>query len=148
MKIQNNLTLQKKLQNHFMINGLKSLSEKTILKTFKVLQKTKIKNHEDLFRFVLINTISIIQLKQVKKKNRKTIKEFPFVLNKNNRITFSIKSILKSITQKKQYHNIYKKFFIELFSIIQNKTELIKTNEKNQDYILTKKKHTFFRWFC
>ena len=147
MKLQNYLTLKNKIQNHFMNSGLKSISEKTILKSFKVLQKNKKKNHKDLLKFIVINKVPVIHLKQIKKKNRKTVKEFPFVLNENNRITFSIKSILKSINQKKQF-NVSIRLFLEILNIISNKTEIVKTNEKNQDYALTKKKYTFFRWFC
>lgn len=148
MKINNkSLTLKTKICNYFMFQGNKSISEKFLLRSLKVLQKNINKNHENLLKLAIINVAPIIQMKQIKKKKRKTVKEFPFVLNEKNRISLSIKSILKSLNKKSNY-KVYKRFSSELLTISQNKNEVLKTKEINHENALTKKKYAFFRWFC
>lgn len=148
MKSQNKLLILKnKIYNSFMVAGNKHISEKTFLKSFKVLQKNTNKNHKDLFKAIIVNTAPIIQMKQIKKKKRKTIKEFPFVLNQKNRITLSIKTILKVLSRKKGL-KFHVKFPTEILSIVQYKSDTLKVKEKTHDEALIKKKYVFFRWFC
>ena len=139
--------LKTKIYNHFMLQGNKSTSEKVFLKSFKILQKNMNKDHKNLFKLAITNVAPIIQMKQIKKKKRKTVKEFPFVLNQKNRITISIKSIIKTANRKAN-SKVYKKFFAELLAIAQNKSEILKIKETNHEQALTKKKYIFFRWFC
>lgn len=125
-----------------MINGSKSSCEKILFKNFKLLQKSTKKNHKELIKSAIINLAPTIQLRQIKKKKRKSIKEFPYVLKKTNRISLGIKNIIKK--QKKMPN---KKLFEEIILVIRKKSELLKMNESVQRPILSKKKYIFFRWF-
>lgn len=136
------IIIKKKICNHLMINGSKSSCEKILFKNFKLLQKSTKKNHKELIKSAIINLAPTIQLRQIKKKKRKSIKEFPYVLKKTNRISLGIKNIIKK--QKKMPN---KKLFEEIILVIRKKSELLKMNESVQRPILSKKKYIFFRWF-
>ena len=141
------LFLRNKMYNHFMNDGKKFLCEQFFLKSFKILQKNTKKNHKKLTKLTIINTAPVVQMKQIKKKKRKTTKEFPFVLNRKNRITLSIKSVLNSLRRKSSFKT-EKKLSDEIILSSQNKSEMLKQKKMQQDQILLKKKYVFFRWFC
>lgn len=130
-----------------MDNGKKNTCEKVFLKSLKLLQKKTKKNHKSLLQTAVVNSTSIIQLKQIKKKKRKTVKEFPFVLNKKNRITQSIKSILLTVNIK-QNKNFFVKFSEEVLMNSGYKSNTLKVKETKHIEALSQKKYTFFRWFC
>lgn len=136
------ITIKNKIYNHLMINGNKLSCEKILFKNFKLLQKSTKKNDKKIIKFAIINLAPIIQLRQIKKKKRKSIKEFPYVLKKKNRISLGIKNIIK--TQTKISH---KNLFEEIILISKKRSEFSKINEITQKSILSKKKYIFFRWF-
>jgi len=138
--------LKNKIYNYIMLNGKKNVCEKMFLKSFKILQKHTIKNQRDVLKLAIINAAPTIQMKQVKKKKRKTIKEFPFILKKKNRIGLSVKFILKSL-QKNIKTKMEIAIFKELLLNANNKSSALKTKEINHKQALLKKKYVFFRWF-
>lgn len=146
MKIKS-LFLKHKVNNYMMIDGKKTVCEKIFLKSSKILQKNTTKNYRNVVKLAIINTAPTIQLKQIKEKKRKTVKEFPFILNKKNRITLSIKSILRSL-RKNTGTKIENSLPFELLLIANNKSDILKTKKDNHKLALTKKKYIFFRWFC
>ena len=81
--------LKTKIYNHLMINGKKKTSEKKILKSSKLIQKSITKNQKDLIKLAFINASPIIKLKQTLKKKTKRKKqnerEFPYIIKKENR---------------------------------------------------------------
>jgi ribosomal protein S7 len=135
-KIQTNLI--DKIYNHLMVNGNKHVCEKKILKTLKFLQKKNKKNDIEIVKMAITNSAPIIQLRQIKKRNRKTVKEFPYVLKQKNRISLGIKSIITTSVL-----NLSK----EILGLAKKKHEMLKVKEAAQKQALTKKKYTFFRWF-
>lgn len=139
--------LKVKIYNHLMFNGNKSICEQIFLKSSKILQKFTNKNHKNLIKLAIINGAPIIQMKQIKKNKRKTVKEFPFVLNKRNRTALSIKSIFRFLREK-QGTKFYDKLPNEIITSSQNKSDILKSRESSQEQALTKKKYAFFRWFC
>lgn len=141
------LSLKAKIFNHLMINGKKKTCEKNFLKSFKLLQKTVKKNHKNICKLAITNSAPIIQIKEIKKKKRKTTKEFPFTLNEKNRISSAIKYIL-SILKQKSKTNIHSQLKQEILLSSQNQSETIKKKKTLQDYALTKKKYSHYRWFC
>jgi len=143
----NKIILRKKIYTHLMHHGKKSTCEKVFLKALKTLQKETQKNHKSLIQTAIVNTTPTIQLKQIKKKKRKTIKEFPFVLNKKNRMTQSIKSILL-ITNSRPKNKFFINFPEEILLTSNLKSNILKTKEIKHTEALLKKKYTFFRWFC
>lgn len=141
------LFLKNKIYNYMMVDGKKTMSEKKILKSSKILQKNTIKNHKNIIKLAIMNAAPTIQMKQIKKKKRKTVKEFPFVLNKKNRITLSIKSILNSL-RKNTGTKIDALLPFELLSTANTKNDILKIKKDNHKLALIKKKYIFFRWFC
>lgn len=139
------LKLKEKLQNHMMVCGKKFLCEKILLQSLKVLQKTTKKNHKILLMASLINSTPVICMKTAEKKKGKTMKEFPYVLNRRNRITVSIKSVLQLINNKRKFVLEFSK---EILTNSQNESAVLKVKESRQNEALIKKKFTFFRWFC
>lgn len=136
------LIIKNKIYNHLMIGGNKFTCEKILFKNFKLLQKSTKKNHKDLIKSAIVNLAPAIQLRQIKKKKRKSIKEFPYVLKKTNRISLGIKNVIK-----KQSKTVTEMLFREIILISKKKSELSKLNETVQKSILSKKKYIFFRWF-
>jgi len=96
------LNIKHKIFNHLMTNGNKETCEKTFLKSSKSLQKSLLKNYPELIKIGIINTAPIVNVKQVrlKKGKKKNVKEYPFVLNSENRISLAIKFILETVKKK------------------------------------------------
>lgn len=130
--------LKKKIYNHLMVSGNKHICENKFLKTLKVLQKKNKKNNIEIIKMAVVNSAPIIQLRQIKKRKRKSVKEFPYVLKQKNRISLGIKSIVKisSINLSQ-----------EILMFANKKSELLKTKETEHRLALSKKKYIFFRWF-
>lgn len=141
------LFLRNKMYNYFMDHGKKFLCEKIFLKSFKIIQKNINKNHQKLTKLAFVNITPVIELRQIKKKKRKTVKEFPFVLNKKNRTMQSIKTIL-SLLRKKSGSKSQDQISSEFILSAQSKSIFLKSKKSNQQYALLKKKYVFFRWFC
>lgn len=144
---KNILILKNKINNHFMIQGKKNLCEHVFLKSYKMIQKNTNKNHKSLVKLMIINNAPVILTRQVKKKKRKTVKEFPYVVSKENRIASSVKSIVNSL-KKTTKKSLQTQFLSELILSSQNKNENYRLKKSGYQLALTKKKYLFFRWFC
>ena len=140
--MQNKITIKNKIYNYFMLNGHKNTCEKILIKNVKKLQKNNKKNHLSIIKLSIINTTPAIQLRQIKKKKRKSLKEFSYVLNQKNRISLGIKQIVEK-TRKTNTTNLFNEFL----SLSQKTNELLKNKENKLKIALTKKKYIFFRWF-
>ena len=121
-----------------MLNGNKNTCEKKVLQNLKILQKLTKKNHTDLIKLAIINSSPIIQLRQIKKKKRKSVKEFPYVLKRQNRISLGLKLLVE-----KSDNTLYQ----EILQFSKKRSELLKTKEAKHKLALTTKKYIFFRWF-
>lgn len=130
-----------------MIQGKKNLCEHVFLKSYKMIQKNTNKNHKSLVKLMIINNAPVILTRQVKKKKRKTVKEFPYVVSKENRIASSVKSIVNSL-KKTTKKSLQTQFLSELILSSQNKNENYRLKKSGYQLALTKKKYLFFRWFC
>jgi len=139
--------IKNKIINQHMIDGKKVLCEQFFLKNCKILQKTTTKNHEYILKLAIVNAASVILTKKIEIKNRKKIKEFPFLVNKKNRVALSIKSIMRSLKMCSENYRI-KTLSSELLLNAQNKSFVSKEKKDTQKKALIKKKYTFFRWFC
>ena len=83
------------LLNNLMKNGVKSTSEKLMLKATKLIQKNLLqKNFEDIVKLAIVNSSPHIFLKNVKRRKREPFK-IPFILNKSKRIFYAAKFIVK-----------------------------------------------------
>jgi ribosomal protein S7 len=101
-KLIKTLNIKHKIFNHLMVNGNKETCEKTFLKSSKSLQKSLLKNYQELIKIGIINSSPTVNVKQVKLKKgkKKNIKEYPFVLDSENRISLAIKFILETVKKK------------------------------------------------
>lgn len=130
--------IKEKMYNHFMISGNKFTCEKMIQLNIKILQKKSKKNHKEIFKFAIMNSIPTVQLRIVKKRKRKSHKELPYVLRKKNRISLGIKSIINSSNR-----NLHE----EILLYADKKSEVLKVKETKQQLAVAKKKFSLFRWF-
>lgn len=134
--------VQKSLKDRFinqkMKKGKKSLCEKQMFVFFKLFQKNNKKNINLLFKHALVKTTPSLSLRKVTRSSDKTIKNYPYILNKNTRISLSLRHLIKP------------------FSILNclNIQDWIKMlNEKSitknlfQDRAIQEKKLLRYRWF-
>jgi ribosomal protein S7 len=144
------LNIKHKIFNHLMVNGNKETCEKLFLKSSKLLQKSLLKNYQKLIKIGIVNTSSIINMKQVrlKKGKKKNVKEYPFILNSNNRILLAIKFILETVRKKenKPFY-LYTNLKHEIIASSQNNSKAKKKKDDLQKQTLLKKRYAYFRWF-
>ena len=138
------MSLKKKFHNQFILRGNKHNSEIFFFKNLKRLQKKDKKNHKSVLKFAIKNVSPIIKIRQIKKKRRKNIKEFAYIVNKNNRLFFGIKHVLAKIHKKKLTRNLFEAFV----DFSKKKDDLIKIKKADIKLALSLKKYLFYRWFC
>ena len=134
--------LKIKIYAQILKNGNMHSCEKLILKTLKLLQLNNNKNYKSVIKSAIIHTTPILEIRQIKKKKRKGLKEFPYILNKQNRIALGIK--LLKLSSKIKFS---KYFFQNIMLFSKKKTDALKKKELHQRDFVTKKKYAFFRWF-
>jgi ribosomal protein S7 len=114
------------------------------------LKKSLIKNYPELIKIGIINTAPIINVKQVrlKKGKKKNVKEYPFVLNSENRISLAIKFILETVKKKenKPFY-LYTNLKQEIITNSQNDSSAVKKKDDLQKKTLLKKQYAYYRWF-
>lgn len=143
MKNKKKISFKIKTYNNLMVSGNKTLCEKLILKTVKLIQKSSDKNFLDLFKLAIINSSPTLQIKKIKRK-RKKLKEFSYIPNEKTRIFLSLKLILGVL--KKDSKNFHNKLKQEIFEISKNTSNINKIKENNQEQSLKLKKYSHFRW--
>ena len=126
------------------MRGNKHDGEIFLFKNFKSLQKKDKKNHKTVFKFAIKNVSPIIKIRQIKKKRRKNIKEFVYIVNKSNRLFFGIKYILTKIYKKKFAKSLFEVFL----DFSKKKDDLTKIKRVDVKLALSLKKYLFYRWFC
>jgi ribosomal protein S7 len=144
------LNIKHRILNHLMSNGNKETCEKTFLKSSKSLQKSLFKNYQELVKIGIINTAPLVNVKQVrlKKGKKKNVKEYPFVLNFENRISLAIKFILETVKRKqtKPFY-LYANLKQEIIANSQNNSSAVKKKDDLQKKTLLKKQYAYYRWF-
>ena len=129
-----------------MINGNKTTSEKILLKSLKLIQKTQLsKSFEKIVLLSLINNSPIVNIKNIKRKRKRTI-EFPFLLRPELRLSYGIKFLLqhsKNRTEKTFYSNLK----LELINSAKKTSLSFKHKKDLYKNAFLKKKFTTYRWF-
>jgi len=149
-KLMKTLNIKHKIFNHLMTDGNKETCEKTFLKSSKSLQKSLLKNYQEVIKIGIINTSPTVNVKQVKLKKgkKKNIKEYPFVLDSKNRISLAIKFILETVKKKEnKLLYLYANLKQEIIANSQNDSNAIKKKDDLQKNTLLKKQYAFYRWF-
>jgi len=131
-----------KIYAQMLKNGNLQTCEKLIFKTLKLLQSNSAKNYKNIIKSAIVNITPVVEIRQIKKKKRKGLKEFPYVLNKQNRLSLGIKQLKNSSKTK-----FSKSLFQNIISFSNKKAEILKKKELTQKNHITKKKYAFFRWF-
>lgn len=138
--------LKYNLFNRIMINGNKTTSEKILLKSLKLIQKTQLsKSFEKIVLLSLINNSPIVNIKNIKRKRKRTI-EFPFLLRPELRLSYGIKFLLqhsKNRTEKTFYSNLK----LELINSAKKTSLSFKHKKDLYKNAFLKKKFTTYRWF-
>jgi ribosomal protein S7 len=134
-KRKENTNISDKLITHLTINGKKNKSEKTVLKSFKVLQKTSKKSSKKLFQLALVQNTPIFKINTITQKKRKKKKQkakiIPaFIPNKFSRISFAVKFIVTTASKRKK-QPIFKKLLDEILLSSQNKSGSIDKKKRN-----------------
>ena len=145
------LNLKLSLLTFLMNNGIKSRCEINFIKAFKVLQKNIFKNHKIIFKLCMINSTLIISFKKTGQKRKAFSKVFPFLINKKNRLFFSLKLIFVNLKKNLELNKKFQLFFFlnKQISLIAKRKNLKLIRIKNilQNKSLLKKKYLNFRWF-
>jgi ribosomal protein S7 len=132
------MKIKDKVLNHLMSNGKKEICEIEVIKLLKFLQKESRKNNVDLIKLGVVNSACTIQLRQVRKKSRKVLKEFPFVLKRKARVASGVRFMTETLNRKSRAN---------LLLYTEKNPELFEAKEITQKQALSKKKYIFFRWF-
>ena len=132
-----NLKLIKtRLINIIMLKGKKNKSEVILFNNFKSLQKQTCFPLDSIIKLSIINSSPYFQLKEIKKK--KFIK-FPFLLKKNNRITYSLRKITEETSKAK--------FYDLILSSANKEGNSVNYKKQLHKESFIKKKMSNYRWF-
>lgn len=142
--IEKNKIIKEKIVNSLMKNGNKIKSDGILLKSIKKFQKSNLKDHAELIQIAIINSAPSIELKEIKRKKRKTVKYLTYVLSKKNRINKSIKNIMKNIRKE---NTIEESFLNSLIESSMQDSKIKKNNIESHKKAILKKKYANYRWF-
>jgi ribosomal protein S7 len=136
-------------ENNIMIHGLKSKSENILFNSFKLLQKTSLKNYKLINILFLINNMPLLYLKKLKKKKKKKIINYiPYVFATSKiRNNFTLRLVIKKIRK----NSVNTSFILNLEKTILNGSKLdidtIESKKKLHEFIYLKRTFSHFRWF-
>ena len=136
-------------ENNIMIHGLKSKSENILFNSFKLLQKTSLKNYKLINILFLINNLPLLYLKKLKKKKKKKIINYiPYVFATSKiRNNFTLRLVIKKIRK----NSVNTSFILNLEKTILNGSKLdidtIESKKKLHEFIYLKRTFSHFRWF-
>lgn len=146
---KNKKELKQMLISTIMNDGKKSTVEKSLIKSFKIIQKNNSSNIIEMLKESIIRSTPTFKVNQqvLKKGKRKTKQELPFFIkSKYHRIVMSLKNIL-SITQKKQDLNTFHKKFANEILLPYSKSKSAELKNEVQKQVLMKKRYLHkFRW--
>lgn len=142
--------LKNRIINIFMKNGKKRTSEKILLRSSKLLQKSSNKNFQNLVQLAIINTTSAFKINEqvMKKGKRKSKKVTPsFIVKDSLRIMTALKFIKNTVQRNKSSTSLYKDLANEILSSFLSKSQSIEQKTKLQTQILVNKRYlSKFKW--
>jgi ribosomal protein S7 len=144
------IVFKNKIVNIFMKNGKKHTSEKILIKSSKLLQKSSKKNFQNLDQLAIINTTSAFKLNEqvMKKGKRKSKKVTPlFIVKDSLRIMTALKFIRSTVQKNKSSTNFYRNLANEILASSSLKSQSIEQKTKLQTQILLNKRYlSKFKW--
>jgi ribosomal protein S7 len=146
----NKKELRKKLLNHLTKYGKKHKSEKTVIKSFKLVQKRQKKNHNKTIKFSILNTIPVFKIVKLtnKKRRKKSIKKIPILLsNYESRTSWGLKYLIKNATPQTKQSAFFTKLENEFLLAATSNSNAVKIKDSLQNEALQEKKSfRFYRW--
>lgn len=137
--------MNKKIINQLLLNGKTTISEKIWLKGIKFFQKLIFKNSKKLINRAIINVTPLLKVRQLKQRRKRSLlKEFPYIINKKNRISAALKFFLNK-TKNKHETKTYKKFITELLATANNSGTNINRKKNLYEFAFVKKKFYYYR---
>jgi ribosomal protein S7 len=149
-KIMNNIEkLKKKLLKHTLKNGKKLISEKALTKSFKSIQKSKKKPHNEILKLAILNStpmFRIIKLKN-KKRRKQSTKEIPaFLSTYQYRTSWGLKYLTKTSTLK-TFNSFSSQLKHEILLTAKHDSNAVTLKKELQTKALEKKKYfKHYRW--
>lgn len=142
-------TLKARFLNNLLKHGKKSTSEKITTKSFKLLQKSQKKLHNEIIKLAIQNNTPIFRMIQLKnnKRKKKLLNEIPiFISNYKFRTSWGIKYLLN--TQSSKINSIfYVKLKNEIILNAQEKGFAVSYKNEIQNKAFQKKRYfKFYRW--
>lgn len=149
IKRKKNIEINNKLINTLLVNGKKTQSEKTFLKSFKALQTISKKSSKKIVQLALIHSTPIFKINTISQKKRKKKKQktkiIPaFISTKTSRISSAIKFIVIT-AKKKKNQPFFKKLLEEVILTSQNKSDAIEIKKEIQKQALVN--HHLFKYY-
>lgn len=139
-------TIQNKFINYVMQDGKKQTSEKLLMKSYKLIQKTqKKKNFKEIFKIALVNSSPFFFIKQIQRKKKRTL-EFPFLLKNSLKLHYGIKSIIYYSNLKKSL-TFYKKCGFEFINSSKLISDGVKKKKEIYKTAFFTKRYANYRWF-
>lgn len=150
LKKKKTIVLRNKIINVLMRNGKKHTSEKILLKSSKLLQKSSKKPFRNLVQLAVINTTSAFKLNEqvMKKGKRKSTKVTPsFIVKDSLRIMTALKYIKTTVYKNKSSINFHKSLVKEILASSSLKGQSVEQKIKLQTQILLNKRYlSKFKW--
>lgn len=130
--------LKNKLINLKMKKGKKSLCEKQWFVFLKSFQRSNKKNLNSFFKHALVKLTPVVSTKKVTRNTDNTVRQYPYVLRKDQRIALSLKHLVKPLS------------FLNCLSVqdwgVMLMDKMITRNELHEQ-ALQEKKLLKYRWF-
>ena len=150
LKKNKNFELKSKIVNTLMINGKKKTSEKILLKSVKLVQKSTNKNFKSLLTLSLINSAPAFKINEqvVKKGKRKAVRNIPaFIMSDYLRITNALKSTKNLVFSNRNSTSFYEAFVKEILASASLKSQIIdRKNELQKQVLINRRYLSKFRW--
>ncbi len=139
--------MNRKLISLLSKNGKTTISEKIWLKSIKLFYRSLFKNPKNVINKAIVTIAPLLKVKQLKQKRKRSrLKEFPFIVNKKNRISLALKLLIDK-TGKTVKKKTYKRLINELLTTANSSGNLIKVRQELYAYAFIKKKYFYYRWF-
>ena len=144
------LKIKKKILNHILKDGKKKTSEKILTRSFKSIQKSQKKSHNDIMKLSIINltpTFRVIKLKNNKRRKTKSTKEIPaFLSTYFFRSSWALKYLIQA-SRKKTSNVFCNQLTDEALLNAKHEGNAVKFKNEIQDQVLQKKKYfRHYRW--
>jgi ribosomal protein S7 len=146
-KLTTNNPMNKKIINQLVLNGKTAVSEKIWLKSIKFFYKSFAKNHKKCINQALVSIAPLIKVKQLKQKSKRSqLKEFPYIVDTQIRVSLALKFFLGKKKRKNEL-KLHKKLIAELLAVINSSSVNLVKKKNLYEYAFVKKKYFFYRWF-